>query len=505
MMARGHDHVAIQREIGLRGGLHRFVRMAWHVVEPSRPFADNWHIGAKCEHLEALYRGQIRKLMINEPPGCMKSLLCDVFLDAWLWIQDPGYKLISAAYDARLVGKRDGGKVLDLVRSQWFRARWGDRVMVPTDAAVGEIETSAKGFRYATSVRGPLTGRHANGLKIDDPHKAQELTDNALDAAEDWYRGAFSSRKLPGAWELIIMQRLHEKDLAGRLLREGGWEHLMLPMRYEPHRKCSTSIGFSDPRTEPGELLWPSYKTPEDVAELEKAMGSQVASAQLAQKPTAAGGVIFLRPWFQFYTVAPGRFDGSCHSFDFTFKDASKRAGGKIDFVGAGVYGRKGADFYLLDLHLERLDFPSSLALVKKQARKWPQVNAKLIEGKANGPAIISMAKKELSGLIEVEPLGGKEARANAVAPLYEAGNVYYPHPDGAITNPATQREPTKLPFVWDGRPAGVDAHLDSMTGFPFAEHDDDVDVETQALMYLRNKATRFLEAMKALQREGVR
>lgn len=505
MNTRAADLVQVQRAQGFKGGLHRFVRMAWHVVEPSRPFSDNWHIGAVSEHLEALYRGQIRKLCINEPPGCMKSLLCNVFFPAWAWIQDPGYKTIASAYDARLVGKRDGGKLLELIRDPWFRARWGDRVMVATDAGVNYFETSAKGFRSATSVRGPLTGQHANGLGIDDPHKAQELTDNALDASEDWYRGAARSRVLPGGWFLLIMQRLHERDLAGRLLRDGGWEHLMLPMRYEPSRACSTSIGFKDPRTTAGELLWPQYKTEQDVSEMEKEMGSQVASAQLQQKPAAAGGVVFMRPWFKFYTVAPGRFDGGCHSFDFTFKDTSKRSGGKIDFVGAGVYGRKGADFYLLDLHLERLDFPGSLALVKKQAKKWPHTTAKLVEGKANGPAVISMAKKDISGLIEIEPQGGKEARANAVAPLYEAGNVWYPHPDGAITNVATQTEPVKLPFIWDGRPANVDPHLDSMAGFPFAEHDDDVDVETQALLYLRNRANKFLEAMKALQNAGVR
>lgn len=501
-MTAAADLVAVQRALGLKGGLHRFVRMAWHVVEPVNSFSDNWHIGAVAEHCEALYRGQIRKLCINEPPGCMKSLLVDVFFPVWCWVQNPGYKLIAAAYDARLVGKRDGGKIIDLIQSPWFRARWGDRVMIPSDSSAGDIETSAKGFRFATSVRGPLTGRHANGITIDDPHKAQELTDNALDGAEEWYRSAASSRKLPGAWEALIMQRLHEKDLAGRVLKDRGWEHLMLPMRFDPVRACSTSIGFKDPRTESGELLWPSFKTETDVAELETTMGSQVASAQLQQKPAAAGGIIFLRPWFkQLYRVAPERFDGACLSLDCTFREKSraKSGHGKIDYVGLGAYGRKGADFYLLDLHVERLDFPGTMKLVERKTRAWPKILAKLVEDKANGPAIVSMLKNKIPGLIERTPEGGKEARANAVAPLYEAGNVWYPDPEGAITDVTRQNEPTKLPFFFDGRPAGTDWHIDNMTGFPFGEHDDDVDVETQALIYLRSKATRFLEAMKSI------
>ncbi len=511
--SRAADLVKVQREIGFRGGLHRFIKMAWHVVEPGRAFVDNWHIGAVCEHLEAVTRGQINRLAINVPPGCMKSLTCNVFWPVWDWIQDPAQRFFFASFDQRLVGQRDGGKCIELVHSPWFRARWHDRVQIATDAAAGEFYTQAKGMRFATSPGGRATGYHANKLVLDDLAKPSALTDDYLAELGEWRKQTLASRGLPGAAHVLIGQRLHENDPTGQVLKETKddgskqFEHLMLPMRYEGARACSTSIGFRDPRTVEGELLWPTYKNEEEVRQQEKDMGSQVTAAQLQQRPSPAGGLIFQRSWMtnNYYTLAPARFDACCLSFDFTFKDVSKRPGGKIDFVGCGAYGRKGADFYLVDLHVERLDFPGSLQLVKRKTREWPRFMAKLVEDKANGPAVISMLKKDVPGLIAVTPEGGKEARANAVAPCYEAGNVHYPHPDGAITNPETQSSPVKLPFVWDGKPCNVDPHVDSMAGFPFAAHDDDVDTETQAILYLRRRATKFLEAMQSLQRAGLR
>ncbi len=511
-MSAAADLVQVQRALGFKGGLHRFIRMAWHVVEPGRAFSDNWHIGAVCEHLEAVTRGQITRLVVNIPPGCMKSLTCNVFWPVWEWIADPAQRFFYASFDQRLVGQRDGGKVLELVHSPWFRARWGDRVQIGIDAAAGEFYTQAKGMRFATSPGGRATGYHANKIVLDDLAKPQSITEDYLEEIADWQKQTLASRGLPGAAHVLIMQRLHENDPAGQVLRklkdDGSkeFEHLMLPMRLDASRACSTSIGFTDPRTEPGELLWPAYKNEAEVRQIEKDMGSQVASAQLQQNPTPTGGIVFQRDWLtNYYTVAPARFDAMCLSFDFTFKDVSKNKGGKIDFVGCGAYGRKGADVFLIDLHLERLDFPASLALVKSKARRWPRIMAKLVEDKANGPAVISMLKKDISGLIAVTPEGGKDARANAVAPMYEARNVWYPDPNGAITDPATQHSPVMLPFVWDGKPSNVQPHVDSMAGFPFAAHDDDVDTETQALLYMRKRASKFLEAMKALQRQGVK
>jgi predicted phage terminase large subunit-like protein len=488
--------VDAQRQLGLRGGLHRYARMAWPTVEPNREFVDNWHIGAVCAHLEAVYRGQIKRLVINVPPGCMKSLTVSVLFPTWVWIQDPGYRMIYASYDSGLVGKRDGGKVLDIVRSPWYRQRWGDRVMVSDDAAAGDFQTTARGSRFATSIGGAMIGRHANFIGIDDPNKAQDLTEVALDNVADWRKGTQASRLLPGGAVVLMMQRLHENDLAGHALREGGWEHLCLPMRFESSRRCTTSIGFVDPRKEDGELLWPTYKSDEEVSQQERDMGSQVTSAQLQQRPAPAGGVVFMRPWFRYYKIAPERYDALCMSFDLAFKGAQTS-----DFVAAGVYGRKGADFYLLYLHVEKLDFPATLALIKSLARKWPKVSTKLVEDKANGPAVIDMLRKDVPGLIPVTPEGGKEARANAVSPLYEAGNVWYPDPSGAVIRPEEGHVETKTPIVWAGRPASIDLHVDSMAGFPFGTHDDDVDCETQALLHLRSRASRWLEAMQTLQK----
>jgi predicted phage terminase large subunit-like protein len=257
---------------------------------------------------------------------------------------------------------------------------------------------------------------------------------------------------------VIVMQRVHENDLAGHVLQQGDYEELKLPAEYEGSRRM-TSIGWQDPRTEPDELLWPERFGREEIDRLKRDLGSYGAASQLQQRPSPAEGGILKRHWWKFYRDAPRKFKEVIQSWDCSFKDSRSS-----DFVVGQVWGRNGADKYLLDQVRGRMDCPATMQAVKRLSENWPQAQRKVIEDKANGPAVVAMLKHEIAGLIAVNPKGGKEVRAQAVSPQIEAGNVYLPDPSIA---------------PW------INGFIEECAAFPNGAFDDQVDAMSQALVYL--------------------
>jgi predicted phage terminase large subunit-like protein len=475
------DGVELDRELIRRGGFRAFVRLAWHLVE-SVPMIPGWHIDLICRHLEAVYRGDIDRLVINIPPSCMKSKLTSVLWPAWVWTMDPAHKFMSATFDATLA-QRDAMAMRSIVRSDWYRKRWPDTQIDEsgnTKDTQGVFFTNGGGFRYSTTVRGGATGWHAHTQIVDDPIKPSDIKGSpdsartALESVLEWWKGTMASRKAdPKRFaRVLIMQRLHEADLAAYCV-DDGYTHIMLPMRYEPARKCVTKWG-ADPRTEPGELLWPERFDEQSVCETEREMGSQVASAQLQQRPAPAEGNIFNRAWLlREWDVLPADCQ-YIQSWDLSFKDTATS-----DFVCGQVWAYSDATYYLVHQIHGRMGMPETIAAIKAMTKLYPRATAKLIEDKANGPAVEQMMRREMTGIIMVNPEGGKTARANAVAPLFEAGNVRVP----------------KSPWI--------DAWREEMASFPFAPNDDRVDAATQALTYINGKSNlRYIQALKVIQKE---
>ncbi len=450
--------------------LRKFVELAWPIVEPDQPFVNSWHIDLLCEHYEACLRGEIPRLVVNLPPGMSKSRLTCVFFPTWAWLQNPGLRFMHASFDIELT-MRDAGDALGLMQSDWFRNRWGEKFILPKNSPVGNIKNSVDGWRFACSVGGKATGRHANIQLIDDPTKPKGMTKENLEETRRWLQNTMASRwRKPGVnSRILIMQRLHVDDLARTMLDEGA-VHVNLPMEFKPQLRCQTKWG-KDERTEPGELLCPERFDEAAVATLKREMGGLVASAQLDQDPVPEGGAIFKLDWFKHYKIAPEKFDETIQSWDCTFKGADDS-----DFVVGQVWGRKGGEYWLLDQVKGRWTFSQTLAEIRKLSRKWPKVTTKLIEDKANGSAVIDTLQKELSGILPINPEGGKEARANAVSPLFEAGNVYIP-------------EPTAQSWI--------DDYTTELCKFPLATNDDQVDGTTQALLHLHKRRSYLSEAMK--------
>lgn len=446
--------------------LPEFIQQAWHVVEPATPYVHGWHLDAISDHLEAISAGHIRNLIINIPPRYMKSLSVCVFWPCWEWTDRPSLRWLFSSYSDRLA-IRDSLKCRRLIDSPWYQARWGNVFHLAGDQnEKSRFENNKTGYRLATGVGGAATGEGGDRLIVDDPIKAKDADSDAIrTTANTWWDETMSTRgnDPKTVSKVIIMQRLHDDDLTGHVLskmRDGGehYEHLCLPAEYEP-RVFVSGIGWSDPRTEDGALLWPDRFNQENVQALKKSLGSYGASGQLQQRPTPRGGGMIKRAWWKFYKVAPTEFDRVVDSWDMTFKDSKSS-----DFVAGQKWGKLGANVYLLSRIHDRMDFPTAQQAVKNLAAIPPQAPAKLVEDKANGAAIIASLKAIIAGLIAVEPDGSKQARAAAVSPFIEAGNCYLPDPSIA---------------PW------VEEFIAECASFPLGAHDDDVDAMSQALARL--------------------
>lgn len=290
-----HDLIEIEKELCSRS-LSAFVRRAWHVIEPGQPYKHGWHVDAVCEHLEAATRGEITRLLINIPPGTMKSTLVSVFWPAWEWgpMNMPHIRFIGASHEQGLA-VRDTLKMRRLVTSDWFKERWPIGLTGDQNQKT-YYENTKTGFRQACAVES-MTGRRGDRVAWDDPHSVEAaLSDLKRESALRVFQETLPTRlnNPDSSIIAIVMQRLHEYDVSGLILENDyGYEHLCLPMEFEVENRCVTSIGFKDPRTEEGELLFPE-RFPRDVVERDKkVMGSFAVAGQFQQRPAPRGGGFF--------------------------------------------------------------------------------------------------------------------------------------------------------------------------------------------------------------------
>jgi predicted phage terminase large subunit-like protein len=458
----------LDRERIRRRGFSEFVRRAWSTVDTS-PLVWSWHLDAICEHLEAVTRREIRDLVINVPPGFGKSLLVSVLWPVWVWTVDPQHRWIAASYAGDGVALRDARRARSLVESRWYQERW-PHVRFPRDktasTSVSLYYTTAGGMRYTTTVRGAVTGQHGDTHVIDDPVDpagANAVSGRELDEVNVWDSETMSTRFRDhrNKARVLVMQRLHARDLSAQWIKNGATV-LCLPLRFErdhPHRWPR------DPRTNDGELLDPVRMPEAQATALEKSLGPYGSAAQAQQRPAPREGGIFKVGWWKFWTELPAGGTWAL-SVDCAFKETETSS-----FVVVQAWYQHGPNFYLVDQTLERMGFERTVAAIRAMAARYPKARRKLVEAKANGAAVVDVLKRDLPGLVLVEPMGGKEARAHAIEPLVSAGNVFLPDPDRAAYD--------------DGRIGAAwvrDEFLPEANLFPRASTDDQIDTMTQLL-----------------------
>jgi predicted phage terminase large subunit-like protein len=466
---------------------------AWPIVEPGK-LLWSWHLDYLCAHFQAqLERGRFGKpwaqnVLYNVPPGTSKSSVANVFAQPWLWLWDPSWKGIFASANPD-ISQRDSVKMRDLITSDRYQKTFRPRWSLSLDQnAKNSFTNTALGFRVSRGTEAKIVGMRGDGLVIDDPNDAQEVHSKASrDSVNGWWDGSAGNRlnNLETGIRAIIMQRVHTDDLAGHVLAGGDFEHVKLPMEYEVHNPCvckscvrgTTFLGMKDPRTKEGELLDP-VRFPKSVLEGEfRRLRSAGYAGQMQQRPTSAEGNFFRAEWWQFYstdgrqyprpqgaTQAPpkllpvnARFDNVIQSWDCSF-----RALDHSDFVCGLVLGKIGADRYILDVKWERLDFTQTCEAILAMRKRWPRARTICIEAKANGDAVINTLARKITGIVPIDPEGGKEARAAACSPTVESGNVFVP--EGA---------------PW------LDRFFAEGSAFPLGKHDDFIDALSQGLLRL--------------------
>jgi len=414
----------------------------------------NWphqrHIQAA---LEAVTRGELTRLMVFCPPRHGKSEMGTVRYPAYRLECEPATPIIIGAYNQTLADRF----------SRKCRRIVAGRIGVSTERSdVSDWETLAGGGVRAVGVGAGVTGHGGKLILIDDPVKSREEAESPTyrQRVWDWYTDDLYTRLEPGGAIILTMTRWHEDDLAGRILASDdapNWTVISLPAEAE----ANDPLGRAD-----GEPLCPDRFDSEALADIRRVLGSQSYNALYQQRPAPAEGGIIKRTWIMRYDRPPERFDQVIASWDMAFKDRTDSS-----YVVGQVWGRIGADCYLLDQVRERLDFPATQKAVIRLAAQWPQARKKLVEDKANGPAIIASLRHVVQGLVPVSVSGSKQARLEAVSPLFEAGNVWVPQ---------------SAPWVGDW--------IEELATFPNASNDDQVDACSQALEHVSKRGGKLIE-----------
>lgn len=408
------------------------------------------------------------RLIISMPPQEGKSVRAGIVFPIWMLHRRPETRVVVASYGQALA-IRNGRAIRNRVTSS---PQLGMRIATDNGAVHDWTLAGHEGGVLSVGIGSGLTGRPADLLVIDDPIKDRKEADSLTyrNAVWDWWTDVASARLAPGAPVVLILTRWHEDDLAGRLLKDdehGEWQVINIPAQadHDPAKGETDVLG-----REPGEFMKSARRrTTAQWERRKRTAGSRTWASLYQGRPSPADGDVWLRQWWRYYESPQWveRPDGSrwipgaeqvVASWDMAFKETSSS-----DYVACFVLARRGADVFVVDRYKERADFTETLRQVKAMAGRWPQAVAKLVEDKANGTAVINALSRTVPGLIPVEPDGSKHARAAAVAPFIEAGNVWLP-------------DPTIPGCAW------ASDLVEEGAAFPNGAHDDQVDALSQGL-----------------------
>lgn len=410
--------------------LFHFTKAAWPVVEGARKFKPNWHHKAICDHLEAVTRGDILRLIINVPPRSTKSTIVGVMWPAWVWAKDQSKQFLTGSHGAPLA-IRDALKTRRLINSPWYQERWPQAQFTGDQNQKTRYELKGGGHRIIFGMGSGVTGEGGDFLVIDDPHPAKEgmwSEANRLAVAESYDQELSTRLNDPEkSAVVIIMQRLHQRDLTGHVLAKepGRWEHLRLPMEFEPGDVCTTSLGFRDPRTAAGELLQPDRFNAAWLAAQKMLLGTYGVAGQLQQRPAPMEGGIIKLAWFRRYSALPSR-DQWIEVVQFW--DTAQKANELLNCPWVcGTWVRTATGLYLKDVHRQWMDYPTGKRMVASLAER-ENPSAVVIEEASTGASLLQeLPKEKRLPLVPFRPESDKVTRLAVESPAIEAGTVWLP------------------------------------------------------------------------------
>lgn len=402
-----------------------------------------------AKKLHDVEQGKIRRLMIFAPPRHGKTQEVAIHFPSWFLGRNPTKNIIVATYGGSL-SSDIGRKIRNSLEMDVYKAIFPHTKLADDSNSVSRFNTSLGGGVYAVGAGGSITGRGGDILLMDDIYKNREEADSPVirEKLQEWYTSTFHTRLQDSSSAIIIiMTRWRKDDLAGWILEEHAhenWDVLLLP---------AVNKEFT-------ETLWPQKFNLDWARETKQTSGTRDWQALYLQQPTQDEGEIIKREWIKFYKELPASFDEKIMSCDLTFKGKETS-----DYVSLGIWGRKGSSCYLIDRVRSRMDFPAQIRAIRGLASKHGYLNSIVIEDAANGEAVYSSIKDEISGVVLYKPKTSKDARLQAVSPMFEAGNVWYP-------------DPSIAPWIHDS--------IEELLVFPLGAHDDTVDETSMALLRLR-------------------
>lgn len=476
--------ISVLEMVNLESNLAEFFKAAWRVIEPGRPLLWSWHYELLAEYLTLVARKQLRRLIINVPPRTAKSNFVTMCFPAWMWLQNPAVSFLFASYSNSLSTDHSVMR-RNLIQSQWYQSLWGDKFQLASDRNLTTQYSNDKmGQMISTSTGSGAEGRGGDIAILDDPMSSQQaLSDTERLAANKWISNTLKQRLNDPATAsiIVIMQRLHELDTTGFVIQEdpGVWQKVEIPLVAEKDEEWVFPISGRIHRRSKGDVLQPERFTPGVVAE--KQANRLVYAGQYQQHPAPLEGNLIKRSEVKYHsgidpvTHIPDeplpemrKFHRIFLSVDASFKEISKNAKSKddasntVDYCCVGVIGVIGRKRMILDVVNEHLDVNGLEGVIKAKREQW-KASAVIVEDKANGPAVVQRLKNTIPAVIEVTPEGGKIARMFAATPEWQAGDWY-----------VDRNAAWSAPFV------------DQITQFPTAKNDDQVDMMTQASIWLQ-------------------